>query len=56
MFPVSADDWQKVMFAELLKEGKLIQSHLRSFFGKHHNESNKLARTFSRLMMEGMQD
>ena len=43
--------WEQGDVAELLKEGKLIQSHLRSSFGKLHEENNKLARTFSRLMI-----
>lgn len=46
--------WEKGYVAELLKEGKLIQSHLRPSFGGHPSEDNgKLARTFSKLMMEG---
>ena len=46
--------WEKGNITELLKEGKMIQSHLRSSFGAHPNDdSEKLARTFSKLMMEG---
>ena len=46
--------WEKGNTAELLKEGKVIQSHLRSSFGGHPDHDNeKLARTFSKLMMEG---
>ena len=46
--------WEKNDVAELLMEGKLIQSHLRSSFGGHPDEDkDKLARTFAKLMMEG---
>lgn len=46
--------WEKNDVAELLMEGKLIQSHLRSSFGGHpHEDKDKLARTFAKLMMEG---
>lgn len=46
--------WEKGNTAELLKEGKVIQSHLNSSFGGHPDHDNeKLARTFSKLMMEG---
>ena len=45
--------WEKGNITELLKEGKLIQSHLRSSFGGHPSDGNeKLACTFSKLMME----
>ena len=46
--------WKRGDITELLKEGKLIQTHLRSSFGSHPNDDDeKLARTFSKLMMEG---
>jgi hypothetical protein len=38
--------WEKGNTTELLKEDKLIQSHLRSSFGCHPNDDNgKLARS-----------
>ena len=46
--------WENGNISVLMKEGKLIQSHLRSSFGGHPNNDNeKLARTFSRLMTGG---
>ena len=46
--------WEKGDVAELIKEGKLIQSHLQSSFSGHQcNDTDKLAHTFSKLMMEG---
>lgn len=46
--------WEIGNISELSKEGKLIQIHLRSSLGSHPNDdSEKLARTFSKLMIEG---
>ncbi len=40
--------------AELLKEGKIIQNHLRTSSRRTDNTNEaRIARTFSKLMMEG---
>ena len=45
--------WEKGIIAELLKDGKLIQSHLCSSLGGHADKDNgKLARIFSKWFEE----
>ena len=46
--------WENGDIAQLLKEGNLIQGHLHSPTGaRKKNDDDRLARTFSKLMMEG---
>ena len=46
--------WENGDIAQLLKEGNLIQGHLHSPIGaRKKNDDDRLARTFSKLMMEG---
>ena len=46
--------WKEGNIRELLKEGRLIQSHLRSSFDQHlNNDTEKIARSFSKLMFAG---
>ena len=46
--------WEKGDLAKLLKEGKSIQNHLRVFLTRDDSLSDdRIARTFSKLMMEG---